>query len=56
MTRESEMYGSSRHSRILTPGQRREMGWYEEPWLPGLPGISIRIFIKFFHIDGMEAV
>jgi hypothetical protein len=32
VTRESEMYGSNRRSRILTAGQRREMGRYEEPW------------------------
>jgi hypothetical protein len=50
------MYESSRRSRILTAGQRREIWRYEEPWLPGLSGFSIGIIIEFFHIDGMGAV
>jgi hypothetical protein len=40
----------------LAAGQRRKMGWYEEPWLPGLPGLRIGIIIEFFQMDGIEAV
>jgi hypothetical protein len=40
----------------LAAGQRREIGRYEEPWFPGLPGLRIGIIIEFFQMDGIETV
>jgi hypothetical protein len=40
----------------MAAGQRREIRRYEEPWLPGLPGLRFGTIIKFFQMDGLEAV
>jgi hypothetical protein len=48
VVRDPKMLGSTRRSRILAAGQRREIGWYEEPWFPGLPGLRIGMIIEFF--------
>jgi hypothetical protein len=40
----------------LAAGQRREIGRYEDLWLPGLPGLRVGIIIEYFQMDGIKAV
>ena len=41
-------------SRILTAGQRRDMGRYPDPEVADLPGFGTGTIIEFFQIEGMS--